>query len=271
MIITENEYESNNTCIKITFNSDITEDMGNSLPYPQKHFINEGEYFNTYVYYWYINGFFGTKSGLDFLNDIKARFLITYPSQIDQIRHFPTESEAQLHLKHFQGLKSKAVAIINKTSRYDNKADFIFWCLKLEAERLITEHGQVLEDWLIEFGMVNFGSTSTKACKDSSTLKSKCRSITRYYAMKNYQLDCYQKKYNTPEELEELKMNRTENAMKISKEKKEKNAEKIKEALNGLMRNDILKPNGKYNVSKLAKYTKLSRETITKHLKEMEA
>lgn len=270
MIITEKEYESNNTCLKITFNSDITEDMGNSLPYPQKHFINEGEYFNQYVYYWYINGFFGTKAGLDFLNDIKARFLITYPSQIDKIRHFPTEEQANLHLKHFQGLKSKAVAIINKTSRYDNKADFIFWCLKLEAERLITERGQVLEDWLIDFGMVNFGSTSTKACKDASTLKSKCRSITRYYAMKNYQLDCYQKKYNTPEELEELKMNRTENAIRVSKEKKENNAKRIQNTLTGMFGFEYVKPNGKYNVSKLAKDLNLSRETITKHLKTLQ-
>lgn len=266
MIITENDYESNNTCLKITFTSDITEDMGNSLPYPHKHFVSSTEW----VYYWYVNGFFGTKKGLDFLNDIKARFLITYPDEISQIRHFPTEEATKLHLKHFQGLKSKAINIINKTSRYDNKADFIFWCLKLEAERLITERGQVLYDWLLDFGLVNFGSTSTKACKDSSTLKSKCRSITRYYAMKGYQLDCYQKKYNSPEELEDLKMNRQEHIKRVHKERKEKTLRLIMNALTGLMKTEYIKPNGKYNVSKLSKDLNISRETITKYLKEIE-
>lgn len=266
MIIPEYEGKVNNTCIKITFNQDITEEFGNTLPYPQKHFISQSEW----VYYWYIDGFFGTYRALDFLNDIKARFLISYPNEIDQIRHFPTEEDTNLHLKHFQGLESKARAIINKTSRYDNKSDFIFWCLKLEAERLIQENNQVRYDWLLDFGLVNFGDTSTKKCKDTSTLKSKCRSITNYYIERNFQLDCYQKKYNTKTELENLKMTRKENAIKVSLEKKEKNIKRIQNLLSGMFANEYKKPNGKWNVSKISKELNLSRETLHKHLKEID-
>jgi len=266
MIIPETREKVNNTCIKITFNQDITEDFGNALPYPQKHFINE----QIWVYYWYIDGFFGTYKALDFLNDIKARFLLSYPNAIDQIRHFPTEEDTNLHLRHFQGLKSKAVAIINKTSRYDNKDDFIFWCLKLEAERLIQEHNQVRYDWLLDFGLVNFGETSTKKCKDTSTLKSKCRSITNYYIERSFKLDRYEKKYKTKNELEELKMTRKENAQKVSQEKKEKNSKRIQNLLSGMFAVEYKKPNGKWNVSKISKELNLSRETIHKHLKEIE-
>ncbi|MEA1936763.1 MAG: hypothetical protein U9N04_01480 [Patescibacteria group bacterium] len=264
--ITKNVEEINNTCIKITFNSDITEDMGNELPYPHKHYVNN----QIWTYYWYINGFFGTRKGLDFLNDIKARFLITYPTEIDKIRHFPTEEQTNLHLKQFQGLKSKAINIINKTSRYDNKSDFIFWCLKLEAERLIKENDQVRYDWLLDFGLVNFGSTSTKQCKDTSTLKSKCRSIVNYYIDKNFELDEYQRKTKTKEE---WIMTRTEN-MKLQNQKlKEKYQNKIKHFITGLYAPNFKfksgKNIGKWNVSKMSKELSISRPTLIKHLTEM--
>lgn len=261
MIIPQDEKNSN-TCLKITFNSDISEDLGNELPYPRKRFISDSEW----VYYWYIDGFFGTFKGRNFLNDIKARFLISYPNEINKMSHFPTEEDAKLHLKHFQGLKSKAIAIINKTSRYDNTEDFIFWCLKLEAERLIVERGQVLEDWLYDFGYVNFGEYSTKKCKDNSTLKSKCRSITRYYAMKGYQLDCYQKKYNTPEELEKLKMNRQQHIKKVHENRTEATLKKIEHFLSGLYAEEYKKPNGKWNIAKISKELNISRPTLTKYL-----
>jgi hypothetical protein len=277
MEIIPKKNENNNTCLKITFNQDITEDLGNVLPYPSKCFIYDKKLsyieqnitHQVFIYYWYIDGFFGTDKAIDFINDIKARFLITYPSEIDDIRHFDTKERANLHLKQFQGIKSKALAIIHHTSRFDGSEDFIFWSLKIKAENLIVEHQQVRYDWLFEFALVNFGTTSTKACKDTSTLKSKCRSIVNYYIDKNFKLDCYQKKYTSKIELENLKMTRQENAKKISKERKEKNIKIIKNTLSGMFAADYKKPNGKWNVSKLSKDLKISRETIHKHLKSI--
>lgn len=267
--ITKNNEEINNTCLKITFNQDITEDMGELIPYPQKHFIAN----QIFVYYWYIDGFFGTNKAIEFINDIKARFLISYPNKINEIRHFNTKENAYLHLKQFQGLKSRTIAIINKTNRFDGSTDFIFWCLKLHAEDLIKEMGCVYYEDLLSFGAANFGGTQTKSCKDYSTLKSKCRSIVNYYIDKNYKLDRYEKKYKSQNELKELKMNRQENANRMSKLKKETTRQKIVALIYSLWSNDFKfhtgKNIGKWNVSKLSKELEISRPTLIKHLTEM--
>lgn len=276
-IIAKKYEKDNNTCLKIQFNQDITEDLGNILPYPSKAFVTEKNlpYITqtitqqVFIYYWYIDGFFGTNKAIDFINDIKARFLITYPQEIDKISHFDTQEKANLHLRQFQGIKSKALAIIHHTSRFDGSEDFIFWSLKIKAENLIVEHQQVRYDWLLDFALVNFGTTSIKACKDSSTLKSKCRSIVNYYINKNFTLDCYQKKYNTEVELENLKMTRVENIKKVNQEQEEKNKKTIQNFLSGMFAADYKKPNGKWNISKLSKDLKMARGTVTKHIKNM--
>ena len=267
--ISKNIEEINNTCLKITFNQDITEDMGELIPYPQKHFIAN----QIFVYYWYIDGFFGTNKAIEFINDIKARFLISYPNKINEIRHFDTKEIAHLHLRQFQGLKSRTIAIINKTNRFDGSTDFIFWCLKLHAEDLIKEMGCVYYEDLLSFGAANFGGTQTKSCKDYSTLKSKCRSIVNYYINKNYKLDRYEKKYKTKSELEELKMTRQENMRLQNQKLKENKKNKIIHFITGLYAPNFKfksgKNVGKWNVSKISKELNISRPTIIKHLTEM--
>lgn len=262
MIIAEKKKNINNTCLKIVFNDDIGDDFGNTLPYPSKHYIAAG----LWSYTWILDGFFGTNKALEFLNDIKARFLITYPHEIDEIRHFNTKEESRVRLKHFQGLASKARAIIKTTARYDGKDDFIFWCLKLEAENLIEQTGQVRYDWLLDFALLNFGETSTKKCKDSSTLKSKCRSITNYYIERNFELDKYQRKTKTDKE---WILTRTENMKRIKTEEAEKNRKALQNFLSGMFANDYKKKNGKWNVAKISKALNMSRPTVAKHLKAL--
>ena len=60
------------------------------------------------VYCWYIDGFFGTKNNIKFLNDIIARFKITAECQLHSFRSVPMENINPINLKAFKGLKSLA-------------------------------------------------------------------------------------------------------------------------------------------------------------------
>ena len=249
-----------NTVLKVSFKCDISEDIGDILPYPDKHYIN-----NIRSYYWYIDGFFGTEKAAEYINDIKARFLITYKNDISDIQHYKTEEKAKLHLKDFQKLKSQVIGIINQTNRFDNSQDFIFWSLKLYAEDMIFERGLIDFNTLWDFAYENFNNTSTKACKDNSTLKSKCRSIVNYYIDKDYALDKYKRKTTD----EEWNMTRSENLTKVNKQKGEATKRKIENYITGMFAEDYKKPNGKWHITKLQKSLNISRVTLTKYLKEL--
>lgn len=262
-IITKKIEKINNTTLRLTSNSCLSEEFGNILPYPNHHYING----DTYIYYWFIKGFFGTNNSIEYINDIKSRFLITYKELVREIKHYNNETKSYYELKHFQNLKSKTIGIINNTNRYDNSNDFIFWCLKLYSEEVILERGLIDYDTLFEFGHVNFGQCdSLKCCKDLSTLKSKCRSIVNYYIYRDYQLDRYIKKMTN----EELIMSRSKNMKKQMEIIKENNYKKLKNFLSGMFVEEYKKKNGKWNITKLSKDLKMSRNTIYKNMERIE-
>lgn len=261
-IISKKEQKQNeisDTYLKIICNSDISEDFGNELPYPTKHFISDRKI----VYYWLILGYFGTKNSLEYINDIKARFLITYKDKIEKTSHYPTYEKLvnPLKLKQFQKLKSKSISIINQTTRFDNSQDFIFWCLKLYCEDIIQERGLCDYETLLEFGITNFQDD----VKDFSTLKSKCRNIINWYIDRDYKLSKYERKTKTEEE---WIMSRSENMIKVRKNIKEQNILKVKNFLSGMFIDDYKKPSGKWNITKISKDLNLHRETISKIIKE---
>lgn len=258
MIITQKK-EKLNTIIKIDVKNDIGDEFGNSIPYPSHHYIDT----HTMSYYYFIDGFFHTKKGIEYINDVKARFLITFKDDIKAISHYKTDKESQYKLKDFGNLKSIAVDIINKVNRYDGTKDFVFWCLKLYAEKIITERGLIQYDTLLDFGYVNFKDD----VKDNATLKSKCRSIVKYYIEKDYQLDKYVKKGYS----KELRMTRAEHIKEVHTKRTENTKNIIKNFLSGLLApNYKFKSSGKWNTSKIAKDLKLNRKTVIAHLKDLE-
>lgn len=255
-IISKNASETN-TFLKIVFREDMSEEFGNTLPFPSKHFLD-----GNFTYYWLIRGFFNTKNSCEYINDIKARFLITYKEQIKDTKHYYTK-ENQLNifeLKQFQNLKSISINIINQTNRFDSSKDMVFWCLKMYCEDIIEERGLCDYDTLLRFGEKHLKDDT----KDFSTLKSKCRSIINYYINKNYELDKYRRKMND----EELSMSRSKNMTKVREKIRDNNTTKIKNFLSGMFIEEYKKPNGKWNVSLISKELNVSRNTIYRVIKE---
>ena len=260
MNIITNKNRNVNTTLKITFNSDISEDIGDILPYPNKHYINQ-----VWVYYWLLDGFFGSKDSYEYLNDIKSRFLITYKDKINQIDTYPNKviKEDYKHsLKHFQGLKSISINIINQTNRFDSSNDMVFWCLKIHAEYIIGIKGVITYQELLEYSIYHFKDHK----KGVSTLKSKCRGIVNYYINNNYSLSRYVKKYNTKEEKEKLKMTRKQNMVKINKKKSEETQKKIDHFMSGMFIEEYKKPNGSWNKTLICKELGISRPTLDKYI-----
>jgi hypothetical protein len=253
---------STNTVLQVSFrSSDVGSDFGNIIPYPSKHNVAKN---GDFIYYWNIKGFFGTKKSMSFINDMKARFLITYKDEVKEVKHYNTEEKWFNKLGHFQHLKSIAVNKINETNRFDNARDMIFWCIKLYAEDVIKERGSVDYDTLLEFGITNFDPHIgvDKACKDFSTLRAKCKSIFNYYDNKNFRLDKYERKCTD----EEYKMTRAQNMKRVKERQAEETRKKIEHFMSGMFIDEYKKPNGAWNKSKLAEALNISRQTLANYI-----
>lgn len=206
-----------NTWLHISFEDDISSELGNVIPYPHHHYMRN----NKLVYCWLIDGFFDTLKGVQYLNDIIARFKITF--ETSQYLKHSVDNESTLcplKLKAFQGLKSRAVQKIIQNSRYDGTRDFIFYCLKLHAEMIIKEKGIFSYDELLEFALINF----IDKAKDRSTLKAKCKKIFNWYLDRNFELTqtVYIKK-----ERDLVMATRVEHANKLSMKNEEIAKQKI--------------------------------------------
>lgn len=245
-----------NTWLVMKFKDDISDELGETIPYPHKHYVN-----NVWVYSWLLDGFFGTKKSIDFLNDIIARFKITFPNS-RYYKHYKDEKTTitPLKLKQFQNLKSRATQIINNNISFDSTTDFVFWCLKLHAELLIQEKGIFSYDELYSYGTYNF----IEDVKDRSTLKAKCRNIFRWYLNRNFEIPTRREK--TKKTKGEIMATRQVHAKKIHTKLAEDTKKKILNCVTGMFAHEYKKKNDSWNVSKIAKDTGTSRNTVMKYL-----
>lgn len=245
-----------NTWLQISFSDDITSELGNIIPYPHYHYTKN----NKLVYCWLIDGFFETKTNIQFLNDIIARFKITFETS-QYLKHTKdiNSTICPLKLKSFQNLKSRAIQKIQQTARFDGSRDFIFYCLKLHAEIIIKEKGIFSYDELLEFAMINFIEKS----KDRSTLKAKCKNIFNWYLERNFELTqtVYIKK-----EKDLVMATRTEHAKKMTEKRSNEAKKKILNCITGMFAYEYKKPNGSWNIMKIAKDSGTSRNTVMKYL-----
>lgn len=260
-----------NTKITIKSYEDLSTSFGNEIPFPQWHWITQSEWdLKTRYYYQYeVDGVFNTTKGVMFLNDIIARFMITFPSygvEKQEVKRIPAKKEG-LKLKQFQGLKSvkKLPTNFYKTNLLTNK-DNVFWALKINFE-IQLERGNISYETFEDFAFANF----EEKAKDRSTLRAKCRSIYNYYADRNFETRTRGKYKNHKHYLEETMATRQQNMAKINNKRKEDCRRVIVGLITGLTSFEYKKPNGEWNVSKLAKDTKLDRKTIYKYLEEFKS
>ncbi len=239
-----------NTKISITIEGDGSEIFDYSLPLPHNYTRNGNKYTIEYT----INGFFHTKRGIAYLNDILARFTLSMKVLNTQV----TSSEDDgIDLSYFRGLKS--IKRANDYEKGDRGEDNIFWSIKLYLEDLIKESG---EGNLIAYSLIEsfaFARFIDRA-KDKSTLRAKCRSIWEWYDEQNW----------TIPKRKGLGMSRQEGAKKAREKRMADTKRKILSIVTGMFKDEYKSKSGKWNISKIAEDSGTSRNSVMKYLKEME-
>jgi len=242
------ELYTKNTKLKLTLKGDGSELFDYNLPYPDTY---ERQNSDVYRISYALKGTFNTNSSLRYLNDIIARF--TLSMQVLSIDKSLVTSADGLDLKLFQGLKS-----ISKAKDYekvDNGQDNVFWSIKLYTESLIKANEGLIAYYLIESYALD---TFVDRCKDKSTLRAKCRSIWNWYDEREWVIPTRKG----------LGMSRTEGAKIAHTKLAEDTKRKVLNVITGIYQNDYLKKNGSWNVSKIAKDSGTSRNTVMKYIKE---
>ena len=266
-IIAQNQTENNINNLKgywlhFYLNGEGSEFLNYKLPIPTylEHY-NKG-----YAVAWCIEGYFGTKKSEEFLNDIIARFLLSFadlsPKRLPYKPEVKKDNKTAHILNKAYSLKSfstrlKSLPTKKKfaPNRADSFEDFVFWAIKLYAEDLIRDLKIIPYEILEDFALTTF-----EAKKDRSTLRAKAKSIWNYYEQKDWEL---------PKRKRRSKMTRIENMKKINEERAEEKKRKVLNITSGMFANDLKKKNGKWNIAKIAKELNLSVNTVKKYLPQV--
>jgi hypothetical protein len=214
---------------------------------------------------WKIKGFFGTAKSREYLNDIIARFVITFKEYMPKrLNYSPNFKQENAHinlknvydLKEFQNLNSLywAKNKAQKAAQKSGEIDKIFWAIKLYIEARIRQQGEgipvaytELESWAFTTFWVD-----ERRAKDKSTLKAKCRSVWNWYSERNWTIT-----------RKEWEMTRSERAKANAKLKAIRAENKVKTAI------ESLKFLGeKITVRSVAKQAGVAKATAEKYLRK---
>ncbi len=243
-------------------NANGTEWIDYDLPIPTLlHHTERGVYIG-----WVLKGYFGTNKGIEYLNDIVARYLITfktsqrlpYKPQQATITEKTHKSLGKHRLKSFQGLKSIVRAKKLVATRSDNFKDHVFWAIKFFCEDLIISQGIPTYQQLESFAFNSFDY------KEKSTLKAKCRSVFNWYDVRDFKIP---KRYKQTKE--EYKVTRTENITKMNKQRAAQNSRRVENLLSGKYASDFKKKSGTWHIGKIAKELNIARDTVKKYLLQL--
>lgn len=253
--------------------SDATAWIKEDIPQPTliKH-INNGAYIG-----YAVDGYFGTKKSVEFLNDIIARFLITFKDE--NIRRLPFKpskndlDEKTAHifakvykLKEFsKRLNSLPIKKKYNPQRSDQFEDFTFWAIKLYAEDMIRNYGQ------ISYGIFESWALTQFEEKDRSTIRAKCRNIYNWYEARNWDISTKsRKKYKDHKEyLGATMATRKEHITQLNRSKGEQNKRAVVNVITGLFADDYKKKSGAWHYQKIADQVGLSSKTVAKIIKNL--
>lgn len=260
------ELYTKQTKISITIEGDGSEIFDYSLPQPHNYIRTA---LDRYTIEYYLHGdFFCTNKAGAYLNDILARFTLTMNvieavAKINKevINHKPLKLYAN---NQFNGLRS--IDKFKYKETVDINKDNVFWAIKLYTEDLIKKSsGMVAYSLLESFAFAHFIDRT----KDKSTLKAKCRSIWNWYHAREWTIpERYER--TLEQYLEETKMTRTENMIKINAEKVDMNYKKVVNFITGLFNEEFKSKTGNWKYTKIARELELSVNTVRKYIKEFE-
>jgi hypothetical protein len=234
------------------------------LPIPNYiHYTDDG-----YFVAWQIDGYFGTKRGIDHVNDTIARYLLTFseneakrlpwkPDVRDADHYFPKIRK----LRDLNKLKSLSKKI-HAPVRADSFEDYTFWAIKLYVEDRIREIGMIEYPFLEDWALGQFIE------KERSTVRAKCRSIWNWYDQRDWQLpNLYTRKFTD----EELRMSREDHIKKVNATRKAKTQAQIKSVLEDMfVQDEIRTKTGKPKATAIAKILDMDYRTVSQHLKSMD-
>ena len=217
---------------------------------------------------WQINGYFGTQKGIEYLNDVIGKVLVSFAeNKPERLPWKPDIKSADHYYPKIYKLKQlniRSVSIQKREAprRADSYDDHAFWAIKLYTEDLIRSGGvgvPIVYEHLEAWALRQFEN------KERSTIRAKCRSVWNWYDERDWDLP-KRRKYND----EELLVCRQENMKRVNVIRKQKSIEKIKSVISDLTLQDQIKmKNGKFKISAIAKLAGMDRDTVSKHLKDM--
>lgn len=271
-IIAQIEPNSKPFYLHFQVNGNGTEWIDADLPTPNYFYrpsVASGLSMESYCVAYLIEGYFKTTTNQAYLNDIIARMLLTLPIK-ERFKHAPKDEHKQINtlysLKDFKALKSLTKQSVPKLRGNTADNDVKFWEIKLFIEYRIRDNGG--EGSYVEFQTVFDHALHWYEWKDTSTCRAKIRNIWTWYYNRDWKFHLLKK--NTQKTEEEILMTRQEraraNAVKKSKEAKAK----VINAVTGLYADEYKKKSGSWNITKIAEDLKMSRDTVSKHLKEWE-
>ena len=251
--------------------NDATAWIKEDIPQPTiiKH-INNGAYIG-----YAVDGYFGTKKSIEFLNDIIARFLITFKDEdIKRLAFKPSKKDLDSKTAHIfakvyklkefsKRLNSLPIKKKYAPSRADMFEDYVFWAIKLYAEDQIRNYGQ------ISYGIFESWALTQFEDKERATIRAKCRNIYAWYESRNWQLPESKKHRKLKDYLEQTMATRKEHITKLNKEKAEKNKRAVINIITGLFANDYKKKSGAWHYQKIADQVGLSSKTVAKIIKNL--
>lgn len=241
-----------NTWLAFKCSGDASELFEHNLPTP--HYFQR-ENAALYALGWLINGFFHTGKGVEYLNDIIARIILSMPV-LEKIDIEPATRSTPIKLQQLQNAVSLPAKIRTRIDTANRYQDTVFWAIKLQAERYI----RVLGGWFPYEELERWAFSVFKApgdVKDRSTLRAKCRSIWHWYEKRNF----------TIPEGRKFTMSREDNIKRVNEQRKLDAKRKVLEASNGLT---VRKKNGKISIKAVSEHTGISAKTVSKYLKELE-
>ena len=240
---------------------------------------------------WMIEGFFATENNLRFLRDVFERIRRTFALHGAQVRILPYKPNIA-HLTNaaltdnVYNLREDIAPLLESIPKKEKKEEL--------ALSTLTAFGENTEDALfdaIRFAVYDFVRANSKSAltpqyveeiarikyevigssKGWSTARAKARNIYRW-VKENFREKAGVNNWNYQRKLsdEELEMTRRERALTNAEKIKERKRKAILSALTGMFASEYKKEDGSWNIYKLAKDLKMSRNTIKKHLKELQ-
>ena len=222
---------------------------------PQPHYFNRH---NTqyYAIAWVIDGFFHTKQGIEYLNDIIARIALTMPVN-ERLNYKPIKHDDIMpyKLEAFQNAVSLRTNYVQQAIKHSNEAsrDMIFWAIKFQAESLIRQFNGWFDYQLLEAWALNLFADQAK---DASTLRAKCRGVWHWYDKRDFTIPTGQRGFT---------MSRAETGINAAAKNAAATKAKVVGAVAALKHLEK-----KINIVNTAKQAGVSLNTAKKYLKELE-